>query len=186
MPAHKYSSIQCPLIGRRACPTMRSEYRSADLHRTIDKATPPPRRGPRRRRSSTPGCPTRTRSPPRSASHLLRVVATVMGPPGLPLDGPPCCDSGSFRTGRDGRDAWHSGRCSPTRWLGMSASRWVGMTGDGKGPAGGVGGALWCPGCRGGGRVVVVSGLRGRSACPGAGARLPRPVSSRGRAGTPG
>jgi hypothetical protein len=56
--------------------------------------------------------------------------------------------------------------CSATRWLGMSASRWVGMTGDGKGPAGGVGGALWCPGCRCGGRVVVVSRLRGRSACP--------------------
>ena len=60
--------------------------------------------------------------------------------------------------------------CSATRWLGMSASRWVGMTGDGKGPVGGVGGALWCPGCRGGGRVVVVSCLRGRSACrPGRG-----------------
>jgi SAM-dependent methyltransferase len=43
----------------------------------------------------------------------------------------------------------------PTRWLGMSASRWVGMTGDGKGPAGGAGGALWCPGCRGGARVVA-------------------------------
>ena len=51
--------------------------------------------------------------------------------------------------------------CSATRWLGMSASRWVGMTGDGKGPAGGVGGALWCPGCRGGGRVVVVSRCAG-------------------------
>jgi len=56
--------------------------------------------------------------------------------------------------------------CSATRWLGISASRWVGMTGDGKGPAGGAGGALWCPGCRCGGRVVVVSRLRGRSACP--------------------
>ena len=56
--------------------------------------------------------------------------------------------------------------CSATRWLGMSASRWAGLTGDGKGPAGGVGGALRCPGCRGGGRVVVVSRLRGRSACP--------------------
>jgi DNA topoisomerase VI subunit B len=32
-------------------------------------------------------------------------------------------------------------RCSATRWLGTSASRWVGMTGDGKGPADGVGGA---------------------------------------------
>src|ERR1019366_2379643 len=39
--------------------------------------------------------------------------------------------------------------------LGTSASRWVGMTGDGKGPADGVGGAWWCPGCRGGGRVVL-------------------------------
>src|ERR1035437_435361 len=45
--------------------------------------------------------------------------------------------------------------CSATRWLGTSASRWVGMTGDGKGPADGVGGAWWCPGCRGGGRVVL-------------------------------
>jgi hypothetical protein len=51
--------------------------------------------------------------------------------------------------------------CSATRWLGTSASRWVGMTGDGKGPAGGAGGALWCSGCRGGGRVVVVSRSRG-------------------------
>jgi drug/metabolite transporter (DMT)-like permease len=51
--------------------------------------------------------------------------------------------------------------CSATRWLGTSASRWVGMTGDGKGPADGVGGAWWCPGCRGGARVVVVSRSRG-------------------------
>ena len=51
--------------------------------------------------------------------------------------------------------------CSATRWLGTSASRWVGMTGDGKGPADGVGGARWCSGCRGGGRVVVVSRSRG-------------------------
>ncbi|MGH3187892.1 MAG: hypothetical protein ACRDPY_39035, partial [Streptosporangiaceae bacterium] len=43
-------------------------------------------------------------------------------------------------------------QCSATRWLGMSAPCWVGMTGDGKGPADGVGGAWWCPGCRGGGR----------------------------------
>jgi hypothetical protein len=28
--------------------------------------------------------------------------------------------------------------CSATRWLGISASCWVGMTGDGKGPAGGA------------------------------------------------
>ena len=42
------------------------------------------------------------------------------------------------------------------RWA-LSASRWVGMTGDGKGPAGGVVGALWWPGFRGGGRVLVVS-----------------------------
>ncbi len=47
--------------------------------------------------------------------------------------------------------------CSATGWLGTSASRWVGMTGDGKGPADGVGGAWWCSGCRGGDRVVVVS-----------------------------
>ena len=52
-------------------------------------------------------------------------------------------------------------KCSATRWLGTSASRWVGMTGDGKGPADGIGGAWWCPGCRGGGRVVVVSRSRG-------------------------
>jgi hypothetical protein len=51
--------------------------------------------------------------------------------------------------------------CSATRWLGISASRWAGMTGDGKGPADGVGGAWWCPGCRGGGLVVVVSRWRG-------------------------
>src|SRR5271166_5512537 len=44
--------------------------------------------------------------------------------------------------------------CSATRWLGTFASRWVGMTGDGKGPAGGAGGAWWCPGCRGGGLVA--------------------------------
>ena len=51
--------------------------------------------------------------------------------------------------------------CSATSWLGTSASRWVGMTGDGKGPADGIGGAWWCPGCRGGDRVVVVSRSRG-------------------------
>ena len=51
--------------------------------------------------------------------------------------------------------------CSTTRWLGTAASGWVGMTGDGKGPAGGAGGAWWCPGCRGGARVVVVSRSRG-------------------------
>ena len=85
----------------------------------------------------------------------------------------PCCSAASYR--QSPPQSWpsageaHPARCSATRWLGMSASRWVGMTGDGKGPAGGVGGvggALWCPGCRGGGRVVVVSRLRGRSACP--------------------
>jgi integrase len=43
--------------------------------------------------------------------------------------------------------------CSATRWLGISASRWVGMTGDGKGPAGGPAGLC-------GARVVaVVAGL---------------------------
>jgi hypothetical protein len=36
-----------------------------------------------------------------------------------------------------------------------------GHDGDGKGPADGVGGAWWCPGCRGGGLVVVVSRWRG-------------------------
>ena len=51
--------------------------------------------------------------------------------------------------------------CSATRWLGTSASGWVGMTGDGKGPADGIGGAWRCPGCRGGGRVVAVSRSRG-------------------------
>ena len=51
--------------------------------------------------------------------------------------------------------------CSATRWLGTSASRWVGMWGDGNGPADGVGGARWCPGCRGGDRVVAVSRSRG-------------------------
>ena len=51
--------------------------------------------------------------------------------------------------------------CSATRWLGTSASCWVGMTGDGKGPADGAGGAWWCSGCRGGDRVVVVSRSRG-------------------------
>ena len=35
-----------------------------------------------------------------------------------------------------------------------------GHDGDGKGPADGAGGAWWCPGCRGGGRVVLVSGWR--------------------------
>jgi hypothetical protein len=44
--------------------------------------------------------------------------------------------------------------CSATRWLGILASRWAGMTGDGKGPAGGAGGAWWCPGWRGGGVVA--------------------------------
>jgi len=58
-------------------------------------------------------------------------------------------------------DASQAGRCSATSWLGTSASRWVGMTGDGKGPADGIGGAWWCPGCRGGDRVVVVSRSRG-------------------------
>src|SRR5580693_1862007 len=47
-------------------------HRSADQHRTIATATPPSRRGPRRRRSSTPGLPTRTRSHPRPASLFLR------------------------------------------------------------------------------------------------------------------
>src|ERR1035437_5898261 len=62
---------------------------------------------------------------------------------------------------RSARRIARRGLCSATRWLGTSASRWVGMTGDGKGPAGGAGGALWCSGCRGGGRVVVVSRSRG-------------------------
>jgi len=44
-------------------------------------------------------------------------------------------------------------QCSATRWLGISASRWVGMTGDGKGPAGEPAGPC-------GARVVaVVAGL---------------------------
>ena len=51
--------------------------------------------------------------------------------------------------------------CSATRWLGTSASRWVGTTGDGEGPADGIGGAWWCPGCRGGDRVVAVIRSRG-------------------------
>jgi len=51
--------------------------------------------------------------------------------------------------------------CSATRRVGMSASRWVGMSGDGIGPAGDAGGAWWCPGCRCGGLVVVVSRWRG-------------------------
>jgi hypothetical protein len=44
-------------------------------------------------------------------------------------------------------------RCSATRWLGRSASRWVSVTGDGKGPAGGPAGpcGAWV--------VVVVPGL---------------------------
>jgi integrase/recombinase XerD len=54
----------------------------------------------------------------------------------------------------------HAG-CYATRRVGMSASCWVGMTGDGKGPADGAGGAWWCPGCRCGGLVVVVSRWRG-------------------------
>jgi len=69
---HKCVRMQRTLFGRRACPTMRPERRSADRHRTIATATPPPRRGPRRRRSRTPGCPIRTRSHPRPASVLLR------------------------------------------------------------------------------------------------------------------
>jgi hypothetical protein len=51
--------------------------------------------------------------------------------------------------------------CPATRRVGMSASRWVGMRGAGEGPADGAGGAWWCPGCRGGGLVVVVSRWRG-------------------------
>src|SRR5260370_40707726 len=53
----------------------------------------------------------------------------------------------------DDGDPCVGARCSAPRWLGISASRWAGMTGDGEGPAGGVGGAWWGPGCRGGGRV---------------------------------
>ena len=52
-------------------------------------------------------------------------------------------------------------RCPASFWMGMTATLWLGMSGDGKGPAGGFGGALWCPGCRGGGQVVAVSRSRG-------------------------
>ena len=51
--------------------------------------------------------------------------------------------------------------CPASFWMGMTATLWLGMSGDGKGPAGGFGGALWCPGCRGGGQVVAVSRSRG-------------------------
>jgi hypothetical protein len=51
-------------------------------------------------------------------------------------------------------------RCSATRQLSTSAPRWAGVMGDGKGRADGVDGAWWCSGCRGGGRVVVVSRSR--------------------------
>src|SRR5260370_32147023 len=61
----------------------------------------------------------------------------------------------------DDGDPCVGARCSAPRWLGISASRWAGMTGDGEGPAGGVGGAWWWPGFRGGGRVAVVSRWRG-------------------------
>jgi hypothetical protein len=80
----------------------------------------------------------------------------------LGLTGPEAVAAASQPPDSIHHDHENAGGCSATRWLGMSVSRWVGMTGDGKGPAGGVGGALWCPGCRGGGRVVVVSRWRGR------------------------
>ena len=53
------------------------------------------------------------------------------------------------------------GQCPASFWMGMTATLWLGMSGGGKGPAGGFGGALWCPGCRGGGQVVAVSRSRG-------------------------
>jgi hypothetical protein len=51
--------------------------------------------------------------------------------------------------------------CPASFWMGMTATLWLGMSVDGKGPAGGFGGALWCPGCRGGGQVAAVSRSRG-------------------------
>ena len=53
--------------------------------------------------------------------------------------------------------------CYAPPWMGTLASQVLGMVGDGTGPAGVAGGARWCPGCRGGARVVV-GGLAG---CPG-------------------
>src|ERR1039458_2755712 len=41
--------------------------------------------------------------------------------------------------------------CSATRWVGPPACRRVGVAGGGGGRAEAAGGALWCPGCRGGG-----------------------------------
>ena len=43
--------------------------------------------------------------------------------------------------------------CPASFGMGMKATLWLGMRGLMKGPAGGFGGALWCPGCRGGGRA---------------------------------
>ena len=56
-------------------------------------------------------------------------------------------DVTTFSLGPDNR------RCPASFGMGMKATLWLGMRGLMKGPAGGFGGALWCPGCRGGGRA---------------------------------
>jgi len=43
--------------------------------------------------------------------------------------------------------------CPASFWMGMKATLWLGMRGLCKGPAGGFGGAFWCPDCRGGARA---------------------------------
>ena len=48
-------------------------------------------------------------------------------------------------------------RCPASFSMGMTATLWLGMSGDGKGPAGESGGAMRCPGCRRSGRVLGVS-----------------------------